>query len=76
MSSEKQIKTYVDPGNWKKLKDLLKKYDDTRKTSNAHYARLAFKLALKHLREKRKEARKKAVEFKQVEKEVKRVLND
>lgn len=72
---QKQIKTYYHKNRWKQLKDYIKEYDSSRKTSNAHFARLAFNIALEYLKEQETKRRLKAKEFRELKENMEGVIN-
>lgn len=76
MPDEIDIHTSWDSDDWDKLTDLIDEFKDSRKHSKKYYSRMAFRLALEYLESKKDKRQMKAQEFREIESEINKILED
>lgn len=76
MTKEIDIHTSWDQDDWNELTDLVDEFKDSRKHSKKYYSKMAFRLALEYLQDKKKDREMKANEFREIEKEINKILED
>lgn len=74
--TEERIDTAWNQQKWNELKDLIDRYDSTRRHSKKHYSKIAFQIALEELRSKAEEQDALEEQKNQIDQDLSQIFED